>query len=121
MAGILGSAIAILDKILQWGQEVYIDRPSTARTEMGGMAEAGWRIVVGPAPASIQNPSSRVIEQYNRRNLEVDWVIYVVASAESVREGDRVRTTTGKKYAIVSAENQAGLSTLWRIGARETK
>ena len=106
--------------IIAKGQGTFTVQNRTESTNLDGSRTPSWADYV-EMPGWLQPVSSSLREQYMRREIMVDAVIYVAQEDPDVQEGDRIVAPSGKKYLIHGVEDQAGQNRLWHLDCEEVR
>lgn len=99
-------------------QTVNIERATTAEDDLGGRTEH-WIVFKSDLAAWVQPASTRTIEQYAARDIEITHRAYF-SSDPSVELGDRI-VFDSRYFLVMGIRNFGEVGKLWRIDCRETR
>jgi hypothetical protein len=96
---------------------------STNSQDAKGFGKRNWATattICSAVPASIQKMSSREIQAFGVRGLDVDFDIFTRTNT-ALRKGDRaIEDSTNTQFEVVDNEDMAGRGKMYRLACKRT-
>ena len=114
--------LSLIDK---FGVDATIERPVYKTSVTGSKQLDKWKTIksikVWLQPVSSGFNVAKIVEEYHRRNININFMGYTSWFEEKVQSGDRlfIEGVLPRKMTIHGAVDQAGVNRLYRLDVEE--
>lgn len=115
----------MLSLIAKFGVDATIERPVYKTSETGSKQLDKWKTIkalkIWLQPVSSGFNAAKIVEEYHRRNININFMGYTPWFVEKIQTGDRLSIdgVFPRKMIIHGAVDQAGVTRLYRLDVEE--